>query len=99
MTSVQDYQVGRTCLSINLETGRFADGRERKKADGKKGLTAAQCMETIRQLSNIQGYYSSLYVGLEQLRQNNPEDFDTIMKAFESEQFPDTIELVLYLEA
>ena len=58
-----------------------------------------QIMEAIRQLAHSQGSYARFYRDLCEMRENEPERFDTAMTMLEEKNFTDAVDLVLYLES
>ena len=68
-------------------------------SENKKFMTRRQILDTIRDLGRSQGLYSRMYASLQNLRQEDPEQFDLYMNHLVSQQFSDPVDLVLYFEA
>ena len=57
-----------------------------------------QIMECIRALAQCQGSYSRFYAELLEIRENDPKRWEGIIELFESKNFKDSVDLVMYLE-
>ena len=57
-----------------------------------------QILDTIKNLAHSQGLYSRLYANLQNLRRDDPEQYDQYMNHLVNQQFSDPVDLVLYFE-
>lgn len=64
----------------------------------KKTMTRSQILDAIKELGRGQGMYSRMYQSLQNLRTEDPEQFDLYMNHLVSQQFSDPVDLVLYFE-
>ena len=64
----------------------------------KKFMTRRQILDTIRDLGRSQGMYSSMYARLQNLRNEDPKQFDLYMNHLVNQQFESPVDLVLYFE-
>lgn len=55
-------------------------------------------LNEIRELANSQGFYGRLYRDLIELQQNDLEQYNSIKEELESQNFHDTLDLIMYLE-
>lgn len=58
-----------------------------------------EIMQTIKELSMVQGFYTRMYNELQQLERVFPDDFDAYMSHLENLKIPDRVALVIYLES
>lgn len=56
-------------------------------------------LNEIRELANSQGFYGRLYRDLIELQQNDLERYNSIKEELESQNFHDTLDLIMYLES
>lgn len=55
-------------------------------------------LNAIRELASSQGFYGRLYRDLIELQQNDLEQYNSIKEELESQNFHDTLDLIMYLE-
>lgn len=55
-------------------------------------------MNLIYSLSNSQGFYSRLWQAMCAMEQNDPEAYSRVKDEWESKNFKDDIEFILYIE-
>ena len=55
-------------------------------------------LNAIRELANSQGFYGRLLRDLTELKQNDLESYNNIKEELESQNFHDTLDLIMYLE-
>ena len=56
-------------------------------------------LNAIRELASSQGFYGRLYRDLTELQQNDLEQYNSIKEELESQNFHDTLDLIIYLES
>ena len=62
-------------------------------------LTMDDILKGIKSLAKSQGYYGRLYKTLMDLKENNPEQYDEIVYEFESQEFNDIVDFVMWIES
>jgi hypothetical protein len=62
-------------------------------------LTMDDILRGIKSLAKSQGYYGRLYNTLMDLKENNPEQYDEIVNEFESQEFHDIVDFVMWIES
>lgn len=55
-------------------------------------------LNAIKELANSQGFYGRLLRDLTELKQNDLESYNNIKEELESQNFHDTLDLIMYLE-
>lgn len=55
-------------------------------------------LNAIRELANSQGFYGRLFRDLTELKENDLEQYNSIKEELESQNFHDTLDLIMYLE-
>lgn len=55
-------------------------------------------LNAIKELANSQGFYGRLLRDLTELKQNDLESYNSIKEELESQNFHDTLDLIMYLE-
>jgi hypothetical protein len=70
-----------------------------KAVNQKSGMTGSQCIDMIRQLAGSQGYYSRMYADLKQMEQDDPDQYQDVLRSFEAQGFSDPVDMVLHLES
>lgn len=55
-------------------------------------------LNAIKELASSQGFYGRLYRDLIELQQNDLEQYNSIKEELESQNFHDTLDLIMYLE-
>lgn len=55
-------------------------------------------LNAIRELANNQGFYGRLLRDLIELKENDLESYNSIKEELESQNFHDTLDLIMYLE-
>ena len=55
-------------------------------------------LEIIEELSHSQGFYGRLLEGLLETKQEDPENWEEVVKILEGLNFQDTLDLVRYFE-
>ena len=55
-------------------------------------------LNAIRELANNQGFYGRLLRDLIELKENDLESYNNIKEELESQNFHDTLDLIMYLE-
>lgn len=55
-------------------------------------------LNAIKELANSQGFYGRLLRDLTELQQNDLESYNNIKEELESQNFHDTLDLIMYLE-
>lgn len=68
-------------------------------SEPKKFMDREQILSAIENLGKCQGFYSRLYANLQNLRSEDPEQYEACMNALEKQQFSDSVDLVLYFES
>lgn len=63
-----------------------------------KIMTREEILDTIKSLSHSQGFYQRIYDAMEELKQNDPEQYELFMKNLEAQDFKDEVDLVLFFE-
>lgn len=56
-------------------------------------------LNAIRELASSQGFYGRLFRDLTELKENDLEQYNIIKEEFESQNFHDTLDLIMYLES
>lgn len=56
-------------------------------------------LNAIRELANSQGFYGRLLRDLIELKENDLEQYNSIKEELESQNFHDTLDLIMYLES
>lgn len=56
-------------------------------------------LNEIRELANSQGFYGRLLRDLIELKENDLESYNSIKEELESQNFHDTLDLIMYLES
>ena len=56
-------------------------------------------LDAIRDLSYSQGFYGRLYRALQDLHENDPDQFESVKNELEAQNFADTVDMVLYFES
>ena len=56
-------------------------------------------LNAIRELASSQGFYGRLYRDLTELKENDLEQYNSIKEKLESQNFHDTLDLIIYLES
>jgi hypothetical protein len=64
-----------------------------------KTLKMNDILGIIEDLSRSQGFYGRLYERLLELQEEGGENWDNVVETFERQNFKDTLDLVLFLEA
>lgn len=57
-----------------------------------------EILATIRNLANIQGFYGRLFNTIMRMRENNPRNYELLMRGLEARNFEDATELTLFIE-
>lgn len=55
-------------------------------------------LNAIKELANSQGFYGRLLRDLTELQQNDLKQYNSIKEELESQNFHDTLDLIMYLE-
>ena len=63
-----------------------------------KFMGRRQILDTIKTLGHSQGFYARMYQNLQNLRINEPDQFNLYMNHLVNQQFSDPVDLVLYFE-
>ena len=53
---------------------------------------------TIKSLASSQGFYGRLLASMETMEEMFPKDYEEVVKELESQNFQDTVDLVMYFE-
>lgn len=61
-------------------------------------MTKQDILDAIKDLSHSQGLYSRLYQSLNELAENDPEQYDSFMEHLQQQHFKDPVDMVLYFE-
>ena len=61
-------------------------------------MKMSQCLSVIRRLSHSQGFYGRLYSQLMDLMVNDHDSYSAVKKEWESQNFSDDVDLIMYLE-
>ena len=56
-------------------------------------------LNAIRELASSQGFYGRLLRDLTELKENDLESYNSIKEELESQNFTDTLDLIIYLES
>ena len=56
-------------------------------------------LDTIRDLGRSQGFYGRLYRALQDLCENDPDQFESVKNELEAQNFASTVDVVLYFES
>lgn len=57
-----------------------------------------EILEHIKGLSHSQGFYGRLYQTLMEMKEEDPEAYEEVMQEWETQNFKDPVELVIYIE-
>ena len=57
-----------------------------------------EILDNIKMLANSQGFYGRLYRDLMDIKAENPDEYNEIVKQLESQNFGSTLDLIMYLE-
>ncbi len=57
-----------------------------------------EILEVIASLAGSQGFYSRLFESLMDVKQNQPEYWEELVKQLEAQDFKDALDVVLYFE-
>lgn len=63
------------------------------------GMNVIEVIEVIKLLSHSQGFYQRMYERIIYLQANEPESFETFKKEVESQNFKDSVDVVMYFES
>ena len=55
-------------------------------------------MNLIVELSYSQGFYGRLYRDIKYMEENFPEDYELLVEDWESQNFEDSLDFILYIE-
>ena len=69
-----------------------------EKPDIKKPMTGEEVLAMVLNLAHCQGFYSRLYLDLQELRREHPKSYAKTLAAWEAEKFTDPLQVVLYFE-
>lgn len=58
-----------------------------------------EIMDAIKMLASSQGFYSRMYSGLCEMRDNDPDEYDQIMTQLEEQNFKDAVDMVMFFES
>ena len=61
-------------------------------------MTKQDILDVIKDLSHSKGLYSRLYQSLNELAENDPEKYDSLMEHLQQQHFKDHVDLVMYFE-
>lgn len=61
-------------------------------------MTKQDILDTIRNLSHSQGLYSRLYQSLQEMRREDPEQYNSFMEHLQQQHFKDPVDLIMYFE-
>lgn len=62
-------------------------------------MKANEILEVIKSLASSQGMYTRLYAELMEIKANDEEQFNEVMSELESQNFKDSVDLVMYIES
>lgn len=61
-------------------------------------MNREEIMAVIRSLASSQGSYGRLLRRIEELKENDPDKYETVMAELEAQNFKDAVDLILYIE-
>lgn len=61
-------------------------------------MTHLDCLATICELAQSQGFYGRMLHHLHELHVYSPAEYDEIMADWDEQQFKNSVEFILYLE-
>ena len=67
-------------------------------SEGDNEMKREQILQAIKSLAMSQGFYGRLYNGLMELRDQDEDAYDGYMTSLESQNFSDTVDMVLFFE-
>lgn len=76
------------------------DGQEQSAivTETPKPMTGTEVMDIILGLARSQGFYSRLWLGMDEMRREDPEGYAAVLDEWEKEKFTDVLQVVLYFE-
>lgn len=64
-----------------------------------KYMTRQQILDTIKDLSRSQGLYGRIYNAIQELKEADPDQYDSFMNHLVNQQFSNPVDLVLFFES
>lgn len=57
-----------------------------------------QILDTLKSLAQSQGFYSRLYNSLCEVKNSNPDVYESVMQKLENQNFKDPVDVVMFFE-